>query len=93
MQMGESFVRRMRMKPLQTIGLLRNWAKEHAHAPVDNLTSPVPQFGDDIDALLMLTNFELPPLRVVRPAFVVQVSSSLGKKSVASSNMSCRWQR
>jgi hypothetical protein len=44
-----------------------------AYAPEDGLTTPVPRFRDDINALIQLSNFDLPPLRVVRPAHVVHV--------------------
>jgi len=37
------------------------------HAPADGFTTPVPQFKKDIAALMRLTDFDLPPLRVVRP--------------------------
>jgi hypothetical protein len=49
----------------------------HAYSPMDGATTPVPRFKDDIEALLQLTDFELPPLRVVRPANVVHVSYGL----------------
>ncbi len=45
----------------------------HAYAPEDGLTTPVPRFRDDIDALIQLSNFDLPPLRVVRTVHVVHV--------------------
>jgi hypothetical protein len=45
----------------------------HAYAPMDSITTPVPRFKDDIEALLQLTDFKLPPLRVVRPVNVVHV--------------------
>jgi hypothetical protein len=45
----------------------------HIYAPMDGITTPVPRFKDDIEALLQLTDFELPPLRVVRPVNVVHV--------------------
>jgi hypothetical protein len=51
------------------------------HAPRDGLTSPVPRLKDDIEALMSLTNFELPPLRVVRPVQVVQVFYGFGDAS------------
>ena len=47
--------------------------KVGVHAPADGLTTPVPRFRDDVAALLRLTDFDLPPLRVVRPTQVVQV--------------------
>jgi hypothetical protein len=37
----------------------------------DGFTIPVPRFKDDIAALRQLTDFELPPLQVVRPMQVV----------------------
>jgi hypothetical protein len=36
----------------------------HTHAPMDRLTTPIPRFKDDIDTLLQVTNFEIPPLRM-----------------------------
>ena len=45
----------------------------HAYASADGVTTPIPRLKNDIYALLQLTNFDLPPLRVVRPANVVQV--------------------
>ena len=51
------------------------------YAPEDGLTSPVPRFKDDVAALLRLTNFDLPPLRVVRPTQVVQVFYGFGDAS------------
>jgi hypothetical protein len=45
----------------------------HRYAPNDEVTVPVTQFKDDIQALMQLTNFKLPPLQVVRSTQVVQV--------------------
>jgi hypothetical protein len=45
----------------------------HVHTPVDGLTTPAPRFKDNINALLHLTKFELPPLQVDRPVLVVHV--------------------
>jgi hypothetical protein len=45
----------------------------HANALVHGDTIPFPRFKDNIDTLLQLMDFELPPLRVVRPANVVHV--------------------
>jgi hypothetical protein len=53
----------------------------HAYTPEDGLTTPVPRFRDDINTLLQLTNFVLPPLRVVRPAHVVHVYYGFGDAS------------
>jgi hypothetical protein len=53
----------------------------HAYAPEDGLTTPVPRFRDDIDALIQLSNFDLPPLRVVRPVHVVHVYYGFGDAS------------
>ena len=41
----------------------------------------MPRFKDDIAALRQLTNFGLPPLRVVRPTQVVQVFYGFGDAS------------
>ncbi len=64
--------------------LLRKMGVAHAYTPMDGLTTPVPRFKEDIDTLLQLTNFELPLLRVVRPANVVHVyyrfGDALGKR-------------
>jgi hypothetical protein len=43
------------------------------YAPDDGLTVSVPRFKDNIAALRQLTDFNLPPLRVVRPTQGVQV--------------------
>jgi hypothetical protein len=51
------------------------------YSPVDGFTTPVPRFKNDMAALLQLTNFKLPPLRVVRPTQVVQVICSFGDAS------------
>ncbi len=53
----------------------------HTYAPEDGVTTPVPRFRDDINALLQLTNFDLPPLRVIRPAHVVHVYYRFGDAS------------
>ena len=36
--------------------------EEHVYAPEDGFTTPVPRFKDDINALIRLSNFDLPPL-------------------------------
>ena len=54
---------------------------EHMYAPEDGFTTPVPRFKDDINALLRLSNFDLPPLRVVRPSHVVHVYYGFGDAS------------
>ena len=51
------------------------------HAPGDGLTTPAPRFRDDIKALRVLTKYELPPLRVVRPSRVVHVYYGFGDAS------------
>ena len=51
------------------------------HAPADGLTTPAPWLTDDIKALLKLSAFELPPLRVVRPSRVVHVYYGFGDAS------------
>ena len=53
----------------------------HAYAPSSRLTTPVPRFRLDVDALLRLSDFDLPPLRVVRPAHVVHVYYGFGDAS------------
>ena len=69
---------------------------EHVYAPEDEFTTPVPRFKDDINALLRLSNFDLPPLRVVRPSHVVHVyygfGDTLGKQfgATISTNYNCR---
>jgi hypothetical protein len=47
--------------------------QDQRYTPEDGFTTSAPQFKDDIDALLLLSNFDLPPLQVVRPAQVVHV--------------------
>ena len=51
------------------------------HAPEDGFTTPVPGFRDDIAAFIQLTQFELPPLWVVRPSQVVHVYYGFGDAS------------
>ncbi len=53
----------------------------HAYAPEDGLTTLVPRFRDNINPLLQLTNFDLPPLHVMRPAHVVHVYYGFGDAS------------
>jgi len=53
----------------------------HAYAPEDRLTTPVPRFRDDINTLIQLSNFDLPPLRVVRLAHVIHVYYGFGDAS------------
>ena len=66
------------------------------HAPEDGLTTPVPRLRDDIAALTHLSQFKLPPLRVVRPSHVVQVFYGFGDASgkqfgaTLSKNYNCR---
>ncbi len=70
----------------------------HAYTPEDGLTTPVPRFRNNINALLQLTNFDLPPLRVVRTAHVVHVYYGFGDASgkrfgaTLSESYSCRQQ-
>ena len=54
---------------------------EHVYAREDGFTTPVPRFKDDISALLRLSNFDLPPLQVVRPSHVVHVYYGFGDAS------------
>ncbi len=51
---------------------------EMFYAPVDGFTPPVWHFKDDIAALTRLSDFDLPPLRVVRPTQVAQVFYGFG---------------
>ena len=51
------------------------------HAPRDGFTRAAPRFEDDIKALIRLTRFELPPLRVVCPSQVVHVYYGFGDAS------------
>ncbi len=51
------------------------------YAPVDGFTTPVWHFKDDIAALTRLTDFDLPPLRVVRPTHITQVFYGFGDAS------------
>ena len=66
------------------------------HAPLDGVTSLVPRFKNDLAALIRLTDFKLPPLRVVRPVQVVQVFYGYGDASgkqfgvTLSDNYNCR---
>ncbi len=50
-------------------------------APEDGFTYPVPRFKTDIAALMRLSDFELPPLRVVRPTHMLQVFYGFGDAS------------
>ncbi len=77
----------------------RIWIKSgagHAYAPEDGQTTPVPRFREDINAFLQLTNFDLPPLRVGRPAHIVHVYYGFGDASgkqfgaTLSESYSCR---
>jgi hypothetical protein len=76
------------------IGVKRG--NEGVHAPADGLTPPVPRLRDDVNALMSLTAFDLPPLRVVRPSQVVQVFYGFGDASgkqfgaTLSENYNCR---
>jgi hypothetical protein len=64
--------------------------------PEDGFTYPVPCFKTDIAALMRLSDFELPPLWVVRPTHMVQVfygfSDASGKQFGATllENYNCR---
>ncbi len=66
------------------------------YAPDDGFAVPVTRFKDDITALRQLTDFDLPPLRVVRPTQVVQVFYGFGDASdkqfgaTLSQNYNCR---
>ncbi len=54
---------------------------EGLYAPEDGFTHPVPRFKTDVAALMRLSDFKLPPLRVVRPTHVVQVFYGFGNAS------------
>ena len=66
------------------------------YAPKDGLTTAAPRLKDDIKALLKLSDFDLPPFRVVRPKHVVQVFYGFGDASgkqfgsTKSANYNCR---
>ena len=51
------------------------------HAPADGRTQAVPRLEKDLEALRILTDFALPPLRVVRPSHSVQVYYGFGDAS------------
>jgi len=51
------------------------------YAPGDGLTAAAPRLKEDIAALIKLSNFELPPLRVARPSRVVHVYYGFGDAS------------
>ncbi len=53
----------------------------HLYAPWDGLMSPVTRLKDNIQALQLLSDFCLPPLRVVRPAHIVHVYYGFGDAS------------
>ena len=71
-------------------------AANSVYAPEDGLTMPAPWFKDDIAALVKLSKFELPPLRMVRPYWVVHVYYGFGDASgkqfgaTVSNNYSCK---
>ena len=64
--------------------------------PKDGITMAVPRLRDYVEALMRLSNFEDPPLRVVRPVQVVQVFYGFGDASgkqlgaTLSGNLNCR---
>ena len=66
------------------------------YTPKDSFTRPVPRLKTDVAALLHLSDFEAPPLRVVRPTHVVQVLYGVGNASgkqfgaTLSENYNCR---
>ena len=78
--------------------MIKSGAAGHAYAPEDGLTTPVPRFRDAINALIQLSNFDLPPLRVVWPAHIVHVYYGFGDASgkqfgaTLSESYSCRQQ-
>jgi hypothetical protein len=76
--------------------LLSNRGLAKTHGPVDEQTTPIPRLRGDILALLHLANFDLPPLQVVRPAYMVHVYYGFGDASgrqfgaTISEDYSCR---
>jgi hypothetical protein len=61
--------------------LLGKRSLDKTHGLADGWTTPVPRLRGDILALLRLASFELPPLRVVRPAQMVHVYYGFGDAS------------
>ena len=59
----------------------RRAGAQRLYAPADGLTPAVPRLRDDLAALRELADFDLPPLRVVRPTTVVQVFYGFGDAS------------
>ena len=55
--------------------------EERVYAPTSGVTQAVPRLLEDIRALSKLADFELPPLRVVRPSMVVSVFYGFGDAS------------
>ena len=55
--------------------------QDQRYTPENGFTTSAPRFKDDIDALLLLSNFDFLPLRVVRPAQFVQVYYGFGDAS------------
>ena len=55
--------------------------KEHVYAPANGITFPVPRLRDDVLTLLKLTAFDLSPLFVVHPSWVVHVYYGFGDAS------------
>ena len=51
------------------------------HAPANGRTRAVPRLKNDLEALKTLTDFDLPPLRVVRPSHSVHVYYGFGDAS------------
>ena len=51
------------------------------YAPGDRLMTPVPRLKDNVQALQQLTKFVLPPVCVVRLAYVVRVYYGFGDAS------------
>ena len=56
-------------------------APTRLYAPADGITKPAPRLREDIAALIRLSDFELPPLRLVRPSRVIQVYYGFGDAS------------
>ena len=61
--------------------LCRKLGEARVYAPSSGITRAVPRLLDDVRALLKLTDFGLPPLRVVRPSMVVSVFYGFGDAS------------
>jgi hypothetical protein len=61
--------------------LCRKLGDARVYAPTSGVTTAATRLADDVKALLRLCDFELPPLRVVRPSMVVSVFYGFGDAS------------